>query len=101
MRLGWFSTCWRAGAVVVVVDPPARVVVVDEPATVVAVVVGVGCADATEIGNENRIEHTATAVTAPATRDRVTPLPVRGREHLHLDCQEFMSAPECDGTPRL
>jgi hypothetical protein len=42
LRLGWFSTCWRAGVVVVVVDPPATVVVVDKPAMVVGVVDGAG-----------------------------------------------------------
>ncbi len=99
LRLGWLSTCWRAGAVVVVVDPPATVVVVvvDEPARS-SWSWSASCADATEVGSENRTEHTATAATAAATTRPRHAATGHGRDALHRDRQEFMSAPECDGT---
>jgi len=57
------------------------------------VVVVAGWANATEVDSDIRTEHTATAATADATYDRVT-----GRVHRGRDRQDFMSAPECDGT---
>ena len=101
LRLGWFSTCWRAGAVVVVVGAPRPVVVlVLVPATVVVVVpatvVDVVCPDAAAPGSPVRTTQIVTAAPAATTRGRAARERITAGQRPNRDHQLFMPVPECE-----